>query len=97
MKQTALLLFALLLITACSKDQTNDNLTGDYSITGKFLTPNGKDAVSKATVNLFRDGNLVKEGLTDSEGNFVLSDLPKDNYQVNSKSVSKCRPCKYVS
>lgn len=83
MKQTALLLFALLLITACSKDQTNDNLTGDYSITGKFLTPNGKDAVSKATVNLFRDGNLVKEGLTDSEGNFVLSDLPKDNYQVN--------------
>ncbi|WP_369994941.1 carboxypeptidase-like regulatory domain-containing protein [Winogradskyella sp.] len=83
MKQTALLLFALILITACSKDKTDDTLTGDYSITGKFLTPNGKDAVSKATVNLFRNGNLVKESLTDSEGNFVLSDLPKDNYQLS--------------
>ena len=86
MKKTTLLLLALLLITACSKDKTDDNLTGDYSITGKFLTPNGEDAVSKATVNLFRDGELVKEGITDSEGNFVLSDLPKDNYQL---SISK--------
>lgn len=46
MKKTTLLLLALLVITACSKDKTDDNLTGDYSITGKFLTPNGQDAVS---------------------------------------------------
>lgn len=86
MKKTLILLFAFLLFFACSEDTSNDNNSGDYNISGKFVTPNGLDAVSKAKVKLYKDGNLVKDALTDSEGNFVLSNLPKDNYQL---SISK--------
>ncbi len=83
MKKSIALLFALLLILACSKDDNSNNEpSGDYSISGKFVTPNGLDAVSKAQVKLYKDNTLVTESLTDSEGSFLLSDLDKDNYEL---------------
>ncbi|WP_412560980.1 carboxypeptidase-like regulatory domain-containing protein [Winogradskyella sp. MIT101101] len=83
MKKLLALFTILNLLTACSKDQPYNLEAGNYSITGKFVTPNGSDAVSKASVKLYKDGTLVKEALTDSEGNFTLSELTKGNYELN--------------
>ncbi|MFC0605739.1 carboxypeptidase-like regulatory domain-containing protein [Winogradskyella pulchriflava] len=82
MKKSISLLFALILIVACSKDKPDGEASGDYSISGKFVTPNGLDAVSKANVKLFKDDVLVKEAFTDSEGKFTLSELAKDDYEL---------------
>lgn len=86
MKKSITLLFALLLIFACSKDSSDNEPSGDYSISGKFVTPNGLDAVSKASVKLYKDNDLVQETFTDSEGGFTLSALAKDSYEL---SISK--------
>lgn len=83
MKKSIALLFALLLVFACSKDKSDSDASGDYNISGKFVTPNGLDAVSKAKVKLYKDGNLIQEALTDSEGKFMLSALAKDDYELN--------------
>ncbi|MCT4630084.1 carboxypeptidase-like regulatory domain-containing protein [Winogradskyella sp.] len=86
MKKTFFLLLALVLIVSCSKDKSDDSASGDYSISGKFVTPNGIDPVSKASVKLYKDGTLVNETITDSEGNFILENLSKDSYEL---SISK--------
>ena len=83
MKKSITLLFALLLIVACSKDQSdNSPPAADYSISGKFVTPNGLDAVSKASVQLYKDNDLVQESFTDSEGHFTIDNLTKDDYEL---------------
>ena len=83
MKKTITLLLALIFIVACSKDKTeNDDLTGDYSISGKFVTPNGLDAVSKANVELYKDGFKIKDVQTDSQGYFILDNLAQENYSI---------------
>lgn len=85
MKKSLALLFVLVFAFSCSKEQSNDS-SGDYSITGKFLTPNGLDPVAKANVKLYKDGTLIQDALTDSEGNFILNNLTKDSYEL---SISK--------
>jgi len=85
MKKSVLLLLIIIFNLSCSKEQTNTS-SGDYSITGKFVTPNGLDAVSKASVKLYKDGALIQEAITDSEGNFMLNNLSKDSYDL---SISK--------
>lgn len=81
MKKSILLLLALSFVFACSKD-TKETTTGDFSVSGKFLTPNGQDAVSKAKVKLSKDDVVVKETLTNSEGEFLISNLDAGDYQV---------------
>ncbi|WP_296317560.1 carboxypeptidase-like regulatory domain-containing protein [Winogradskyella sp. UBA3174] len=81
MKKSILLLLALSLAFACSKEQS-ETTSGDFSVSGKFLTPNGEDAVSKATVKLIKDELVIKETVTDSEGKFLISDLDAGDYQV---------------
>lgn len=85
MKKSIVLLLVFISTLSCSKDQTN-NSSGDYSISGKFVTPNGLDPVSKASVKLYKDGTLVQDAFTDSEGNFMLDNLSKDSYDL---SISK--------
>lgn len=85
MKKSIVLLLVFISALSCSKEQTN-NRSGDYSISGKFVTPNGLDPVSKASVKLYKDGTLVQDALTDSEGNFILDNLSKDSYDL---SISK--------
>lgn len=85
MKKSIVFLLVFITALSCSKDQTN-NSSGDYSISGKFVTPNGLDPVSKASVKLYKDGTLVQDALTDSEGNFILENLSKDSYDL---SISK--------
>ncbi|APY07249.1 hypothetical protein BWZ20_02530 [Winogradskyella sp. J14-2] len=85
MKKSLALLFVLVFAFSCSKEQSNDS-SGDYNITGKFLTPNGLDPVAKASVKLYKDGTLIQDALTDSEGNFILNNLTKDSYEL---SISK--------
>ncbi|MBC2845206.1 carboxypeptidase-like regulatory domain-containing protein [Winogradskyella flava] len=82
MKKTTALLFALLVIVACSKDQSDNSPEANYGISGKFVTPNGTDAVSKAHVKLYKNNDLIQESLTDSEGNFSLDGLTKDDYEL---------------
>src|SRR6056297_479090 len=81
MKKSIILLLALFLIVSCSEDNSG-NADGDYSISGKFLTPNGIDAVSKATVKLFRGNTEIKQTITDSEGNFTLNGVNTGDYEV---------------
>jgi hypothetical protein len=81
MKKSITLLIALILIVSCTKDNSG-NSNGDFSISGKFLTPNGQDAVSKATVKLFKNNTEIKQTSTDSEGNFTLSNITAGNYEV---------------
>ncbi len=85
MKKSIVLLLVFITALSCSKDQTN-NSSGDYSISGKFVTPNGLDPVSKASVKLYKDGTLIQNAVTDSEGNFILDNLTKDSYDL---SISK--------
>jgi Carboxypeptidase regulatory-like domain len=81
MKKSITLLFALFLIVSCSKENSNTS-DGDYNISGKFLTPNGQDAVSKATVKLFKGNTEIKETTTDSEGNFTINGVNTGTYEV---------------
>lgn len=81
MKKSIAFLLMLLLAYSCSKDKSN-SLNGDFSISGKFVTPNVTDAVSKATVKLIKNNTVVKETSTDSEGKFTLSNLPSGDYEL---------------
>ncbi|WP_299122813.1 carboxypeptidase-like regulatory domain-containing protein [uncultured Winogradskyella sp.] len=81
MKKSIALLLVLLLTFSCSKDKP-DNLEEDFSISGKFVTPNGIDAVSKASVKLFKENTIIKETITDSEGNFTLTNLSSGDYEL---------------
>lgn len=81
MKTPILLLLVLTLAFGCSK-APSETTTGDFSVSGKFLTPNGQDAVSKATVKLSKGDVVVKETLTNSEGEFLISHLDAGDYQV---------------
>lgn len=83
MKKSIVILFALILAYSCSHDKSDiTNETGDFSISGKFVTPNGIDAISKAKVQLFKNNTIVNETITDSEGNFTISDLVAGDYSL---------------
>lgn len=81
MKKSIAFLFVLLLAYSCSKDKS-ENLAGDFSLSGKFVTPNGTDAVSKATVKLYSGNTIITESFTDAEGKFTLSNIPAGEYDL---------------
>ncbi|MDH7913996.1 carboxypeptidase-like regulatory domain-containing protein [Winogradskyella sp. SYSU M77433] len=81
MKKSIVLILSLVLVFACSKDKS-ENIEGDFSISGKFVTPNSNDAISKASVKLYSNSTIVKETDTDSEGNFTLSGIESGEYEL---------------
>lgn len=81
MKKSIAFLLMLLLAFSCSKDKS-ENLSGEFSLSGKFVTPNGTDAVSKANVQLFDGTTLISETATDPEGKFILNNLSSGNYEL---------------
>jgi hypothetical protein len=89
MKKSITLLLILIFTYSCSKD-SSDNLSGKLSLSGKFVTPNGIDAVAKASVKLYDGSTLVKESVTDSKGEFTLNKLTPGEYDLKiSKGLFK--------
>ncbi|NRD20183.1 carboxypeptidase regulatory-like domain-containing protein [Winogradskyella eckloniae] len=82
MKKSIALILVLLLASSCSKDKQDQN-DGNFSISGKFVAPNGTDPVSKANVSLYEDHIIINETLTDSEGKFTLTGVSPGDYEVN--------------
>ncbi|WP_407557248.1 carboxypeptidase-like regulatory domain-containing protein [Winogradskyella sp. 4-2091] len=81
MKKSITFILVLLLAYSCSKDKQENN-DGDFNLSGKFVAPNGTDAVSKANVKLYEGNTLINETLTDSEGNFTLTGVSPGDYEV---------------
>lgn len=81
MKKSIAFLLVLLLAYSCSKDKS-DNLEGDFTVSGKFVAPNGTDAVSKASVKAIKNNLIIEETTTDSEGKFTLSNLTSGDYEI---------------
>ncbi|WP_026755923.1 carboxypeptidase-like regulatory domain-containing protein [Sediminibacter sp. Hel_I_10] len=82
MKKSISLLLLLLTLFACSDDKTETDTTGAYLISGKFVTPNGEDAISKAKIELFKEGLLLKTQMTNSLGEFSLEELTPGTYDI---------------
>lgn len=72
------------------EDQDNDDLSGDTgSLKGKVLTVDLRE-LPGARVALIADGELVKEGTTDENGNYVLRGIEPGQYRLQVSAVC-CR------
>ena len=79
MKRLLPFLFILILFS-CSKDESQSSAV-ELNVAGKFLAPNNLDPVANAKAQAWKDGNLVDESLTDSQGNYTLS-IPEGVYTL---------------
>ena len=80
MKKIIYLAFLLLAITACSNDKG--------SVIGT-ASANGGAIISGITVQLFTMSNdLYTTTTTDSQGNFIFSDIENGNYYIAATVVS---------
>ncbi|NRD23492.1 carboxypeptidase regulatory-like domain-containing protein [Winogradskyella litoriviva] len=81
MKKSIAFILLLCLAFSCS-EKNSDNLTGDYTLSGKFVVPNGLDPISKAKVMLYEDNIVISETLTDSEGNFIINNVFPGDFEI---------------
>jgi len=80
---TLLILFLSFIVFSCSNDDNNGGpATGDLTLSGKVMSPNSAFPISKASVKVFRDSQLVQSVITDATGNFTINNLPEGNLTV---------------
>jgi len=84
-----LLIFSVLAIVSCSKDDSTETTTaettpevGKHLITGKFLAPNNFDPIVNATASLLKDETIIAETFTSVEGNYSFEMLTAGTYTV---------------
>lgn len=82
MKITKLLLLCLVVVLSSCSNDDNNATTADIAISGKFLAPNGVDPIVNGTVTALREGTVVTETNTSTDGKFTLSGL-KENVTYN--------------
>lgn len=75
------LLLAITFFTACDKDNEAAPLA-ESSISGKFLAPNDVDPIVNGVITASKDGNVVAETTSGTDGSFTLSNLTLGEYEV---------------
>ncbi|WP_046757484.1 carboxypeptidase-like regulatory domain-containing protein [Kordia jejudonensis] len=81
-QKLTLLLLAITFFTACDKDNEPAPLA-ESSISGKFLAPNNVDPIVNAVVTASKDGNVVAETYSGTDGSFTLTNLTVGEYEVS--------------
>ncbi|WP_033958192.1 carboxypeptidase-like regulatory domain-containing protein [Psychroserpens jangbogonensis] len=81
MKSLVLSFLVIITLFSCSKDDNNQTNDKEFNITGKFLAPNGFDAISNARVRAYENNNLKSETRTDAQGNYSLP-VAKGDYNL---------------
>ena len=76
------LIFSFLL--SCEKDNETAPLA-ESSISGKFLAPNDTDPIVNGLITASKDGTVVSETLTATDGTFTLTNLTAGEYTVTLK------------
>ncbi|EDP95399.1 carboxypeptidase-like regulatory domain-containing protein [Kordia algicida OT-1] len=77
-----LLVFSFLL--SCEKDNDPAPLA-ESSISGKFLAPNDMDPIVNGLITASKDGTVVSETLTATNGTFTLANLTAGEYTITLK------------
>ncbi|WP_420572453.1 carboxypeptidase-like regulatory domain-containing protein [Kordia sp.] len=81
-KKLALLLFVFSFLLSCEKDNEAAPLA-ESSISGKFLAPNNADPIVNGVIKASKDGTVVSETLTATDGTFTLTNLTAGEYEVS--------------
>lgn len=81
MKSRFLSFLIIITFFACSKDDNTITFEEGFDVSGKFLAPNGLDAISNARVSAYVDTQLISETRTDPEGNYTIN-LPTGNFTL---------------
>src|SRR6476620_3761037 len=66
-------------VFSCSNDDDNNNngnTTGDLKLSGKVMSPNNQFPISRATIKVLKNGEVIKQQTADATGNFVIDNLP---------------------
>ncbi|WP_162819912.1 carboxypeptidase-like regulatory domain-containing protein [Kordia sp. SMS9] len=73
------LIFSFLL--SCEKDHETAPLA-ESSISGKFLAPNNADPIVNGLITASREGTIISETLSATDGTFTLSNLTAGEYTI---------------
>ncbi|HEX9979079.1 MAG TPA: hypothetical protein VGB50_00780 [Flavobacterium sp.] len=73
---TTLLIVFCFVAFSCSNDDNNGSAAGDLTVTGKVMAPNNSFPISRATVKVFQDDELIATKVSDALGVFEVNDLP---------------------
>jgi hypothetical protein len=75
-----LLLLAVSFLISCEEDKA---LLVESSISGKFLAPNDIDPIVNGLIRASKDGTIVSETLTATDGSFTLTNLQAGIYVLS--------------
>ncbi len=76
-----ILLLTISFFTACDKDNEAAPLA-ESSISGKFLAPNNVDPIVNGIITATKDGNIVAETQSGTDGSFTLINLAAGEYEI---------------
>lgn len=76
-----ILLLSVSFFTACNKDNDTAPLA-ESSISGKFLAPNNVDPIVNGHIIATKDGNIVAEAQSGTDGIFTLTNLTAGEYEI---------------
>ncbi len=81
MKSNYLLFLIVLTLCSCSNNETLVLEEVQFTLTGKFVAPNGLDPISNAKARVYLNTELKAEALTDSQGNYTLA-VPQGDFTL---------------
>lgn len=76
-----ILLLSVSFFTACNKDNEAAPLA-ESSISGKFLAPNNTDPIVNGLITASKDGNIVAETQSGTDGKYTLTNLSAGEYEI---------------
>ena len=79
-----LLMLSVSFLISCEKDSETALLV-ESSISGKFLAPNDIDPIVNGLIRAIKDGTVVSETLTATDGTFTLTNLRAGEYTISLK------------
>ncbi len=80
-KKITLLALVFSFLLSCDKDNEAAPLA-ESSISGKFLAPNNADPIVNGLITATREGTVVSETLTSTDGTFTVSNLTAGEYTI---------------
>ncbi|QHI38923.1 hypothetical protein IMCC3317_43230 [Kordia antarctica] len=79
-----LLVLSVSFLISCEKDSESAPLA-ESSISGKFLAPNDIDPIVNGIITASKDGTIVSETISATDGSFTLTNLSAGEYEISLK------------